>query len=284
MSSTATAASGIVAHYALHAPGLLLQRQQQHHGRPSAQAHAGQQSGATRPPVDLMLVASASLAARGGLIAEAAQLLLTVLLAPAPWGTYPPPVSPLHDNLPRPAMQQQQQQQQQGGGAALPSRDNAVFTAPGSAAAASRWPPAALSLALQHAAPGGLVLDRLPSWLPALHLACVAAQAHPHELPVEVLSATAVGLLCALQAAAPGAPSCAAAGWICRLLRSGHWDVWKPLLGEPAQLIQRCVPCNYCAAEAAQAQLAVGTNCSVHCTALPCPALARLCIAVQLRA
>jgi hypothetical protein len=119
--------------------------------------------------VDLCLVASTSLSA-GGLLAEAAQLLLAALLHPAPAGSFAVPALPplqqqqgvaQYGSVQQPVQaypaalvsvnfgqeqqqdaahyQQQQQQQRQ-----------VVFMPGSSAAAASCWPPAALQLAVAH--------------------------------------------------------------------------------------------------------------------------------------
>jgi hypothetical protein len=116
--------------------------------------------------IDLCLIASTSLSA-GGLLAEAAQLLLAALLHPAPAGSFAVPALP-------PLQQQQQQGLAQYGPSqqpvqaypALPNiaqvqqhdaaeyqqqqQRQVVFMPGSSAVAASCWPPAVLQLAVAH--------------------------------------------------------------------------------------------------------------------------------------
>jgi hypothetical protein len=222
--------------------------------------------------VDLCLVASTSLSA-GGLLAEAAQLLLAALLHPAQAGSFAVPALP-------PSQQQEQglarygslQQPVQAYPAALDlaqeqQQRQVVFMSGSSAAAASCWPPAVLQLAVAHqwdqlhcatphhhqqqqgaiqqqqnkATPQHrlLSLDHLPDWLPLLVLSSAAAVSHPNEVPGELLAAVAAGLIDVLLAAAPGPASCTAAGWLCQLLRSGAWGTWRPYIGKPAYLMHR---------------------------------------------
>lgn len=175
--------------------------------------------------VDLPLIASTSLAATG-VLAESAKLLLAALLHPAPRGTYPVP-----------ALLSADSSQQQGG--------SAVFIAPGSAAAASCWPPAVLQFSLLHhqhthqPQQQSLVMSDVQSWLPLLVLSAAAAVPHAGQVPEELVAAVSAGLLEVLLGAAPAAPSCTAAAWLCDVLRSGRWHCWRPYLGKPAYLLQR---------------------------------------------
>jgi hypothetical protein len=257
------ACSGLITLYALNLPELLAKTctptpTAAATGKAQATAAAAAEPARTGASlVDLGLISSTSLAA-GGLLVEAAQLLLAALLHPAPAGTFPVPALP--------ALQQQQQQQD----SALQlvqaypvsvdlsdqhqqQQQQQVVFMPGSAAAASCWPPAVLQLAVAHHwdqlhatqqqqqhAQQLLSLDRLPDWLPLLVLSAAAAVSHPHEVPGELMAAVAAGLIDVLLAAAPGPASCTAAGWLCQLLRSGAWGTWRPYIGKPAYLMHRC--------------------------------------------
>lgn len=232
-------------------------------GSTAAQAHHTPQlmlSEAQQVPVlpDLLLVASVTLACPG-LLADTAQLLLAAMLQPAPPGTYLLPTLP-HQQAPSQQLgwtSPQQQPQQQ--------PETQVFTSPGAAAAASCWPPVVLQLAVLHAQqqpqqhpdavpPGAsLAVDAaavgplasshhaspLWLWLPQLVLSTAAAVAHPTRMPPELLAAVSAGLLDVLLGAAPAPASCAAASWLCQVLRGSHWDMWRPYLGKPCHLAQR---------------------------------------------
>jgi hypothetical protein len=246
------ACSGLVTQYALHLPELLAQvaaasKQTAAAAAAAAglsprsspagmQLHARSQQPASAVQTDLLLLSSAMLACPG-LLAEAAQLLLTALLHPAVPGSYAV--------LELPQAHHHAEQQQ------------LVFTLPGAAAAASCWPPAVMQLAVlqqlqqqqqqqqagqspQQQQPAlSLSLQQLPLWLPQLVLSAAAAVGHPAEVPPELLAAVAAALIDVLLGTAPASSSCIAAGWLCQLLRSGAWAVWRPYIGKPAHLVHR---------------------------------------------
>jgi hypothetical protein len=268
------ASSSLITLYALHLPELLTGNNstpttaaaaanaQPHSAKsPPPAAAAGESAGSGAALVDLCLLSSTSLAS-GGLLAEAAQLLLGALLHPAAAGSFPVPELPAMQQQRQQDMatlqqvqayppvidsvQQQQQQQQQ--------QATWVFMPGSSSSAASCWPPAVLQLAvarrhdqLLHEATHNdkpqkqqmLPLDCLPDWLPLLVLSAAAAAKYPHEVPGELLAAVAAGLIDVLLAAAPGPASAIAASWLCQVLRSGAWSTWRPYIGKPAYLMQR---------------------------------------------
>jgi hypothetical protein len=229
------ASSGLVTWYALTFPELLNSQRKMSSPGAAAAAAAGAAVGAQprgSPEVvpDLLLIASISLLP-AGLLLEAAQLLMAALLHPAAPGTF----------LVAEASQQQQQQ---------PSTIQAVFSAPGSAVAASCWPPSVLKLVLYHQQqqqqqqhlkqPASRCLPLTPLPLPLLVLSAAAAVTNTAQVPPELLAAVAAELIDVLLVAAPGSSSVTAAGWLCQVLRSSHhWHLWRPYVGKPSYLMQR---------------------------------------------